>query len=175
MGLRVLLLVAAFAVILPAQKIATGYVEDFAIGGIKTFGFMKQDRQKPDELAEDVETAEFIKTELVQALSNAGLTPAAENPDFVIAFYAKTYVRSSYRVAGFKTAGSELALSQDNHDMGVLIVDFVSLDRQQAIWRGRADKAINQKNAPKVITKVCQKLVRQFQKDIKAQTKSRKR
>jgi uncharacterized protein DUF4136 len=175
MGFRLILLLTACSLTLTAQKIASGYAEDFPIGDLKTFAFMAQERQKPDELAEDVESAEFIKNQLIAALTAAGYTLTVENPDFVIAYYAKTYLRSTYRHLGYKTLDSEMAVSQDNYDTGVLIVDFISLQRKQAVWRGRADKTISQKNVPKVITKVCQKLVQQFEKDIKAQAKRRKR
>ena len=170
-------LAITLALCLPAtaQKIATGYAEEFPIGELKTFQFLKQERKSPDGLAEDPESEQFIRERLAEELVAAGLRPVESNPDFAIAFYAKTYLRTSYRVLNYKTYDSDLALGQDHYDMGTLVVDFVSVKNNQAVWRGRADKAINQKNAPKVIRQVAAKLVKQFQKDAKRQAKKLKK
>lgn len=158
-----------------AQKIATGYAEGFPIGELKTFQFLKQERKSPDGLADDPESEQFIRERLGEELIAAGLRPVEANPDFVIAFYAKTYLRTSYRVLNYKTYDSDLALSEDHYDMGTLVVDFISVQHNQAVWRGRADKAVNQKNAPKVVRQVAKKLVKQFQKDAKQQAKKIKK
>jgi len=168
----VLLLMAPYAL---SQEIATGYAESVALGELQTFQFLKQDRQSPDGLADDPETEEFIRNQLGGQLVAAGFRPVTENPDFYIAFYAKTYLRASHDVLGYKTLDSPLAIRRDEYDMGVLIVDFVSPDLKSAIWRGRADKAVNQKNAEKSVQKVSKKLVGQFQKDVKRQARQSKK
>jgi hypothetical protein len=57
--------------------------------------------------------------------------------------------------------------------VGTLAVDFVAARLNRAVWMGAATKALPIKNSEKDIDKACEKLVKQFDKDVKAQQKKR--
>ena len=73
----------------------------------------------------------------------------------------------------WRPAGYGAALAPDHYEVGTLAVDFVAARLNRAVWMGAATKALPIKNPEKDIDKACEKLVKQFDKDVKAQQKKR--
>ena len=161
----------AFAFDGVAQEIQTGYQPDSPLSELKTFRFFNQQRTAPDGLADDPVTEEQLRTLLIDNLTSIGLEPASEAPDFFIAFYAKAHLRTKFKALGYSAYGPIAGLTPETYEVGTLIVDFVSSDGKQAVWRGMATKRLKAENLDRDLRKICQKLIQQFQRDAKKQAK----
>ena len=73
----------------------------------------------------------------------------------------------------WRPAGYGAALAPDHYEVGTLAIDFVAARLNRAVWMRIATKALPIKNSEKDIDKACEKLVKQFDKDVKAQQKKR--
>jgi hypothetical protein len=160
------------------QEIESGYNPDFPLAELKTFNFFSQkQRGKQDDLAEDREAERQIRESLAEQLRLKGFE-LSSNPHFVIAFYAKAVTRTRFQANAYGAWDSTLAtISPENYEVGTLVVDFVNLQAQKAVWRGVATKSIRsddpESNA-KLIRKASEKLINRFLKDGKKQAKRRK-
>ncbi len=73
----------------------------------------------------------------------------------------------------WRPAGFGATPAPNHYEVGTLAVDFVAARGNRAVRMGIATKALPIKNPEKDIDKACEKLVMQFDKDVKAQQKKR--
>jgi len=154
-----------------AQRIETGLDSSFPLSTLQTFDFLKQERQSPDELATDADAESLIRENLASQLSTIGKRKTNTNPDFLVAFYAKSVAQTRWRTAGY---GGQFGATAETYEVGTLVVDVVSRRDGRAVWRGVATKTLSSKKRnEKAIRETCAKLARQFKKDTEKQMKGK--
>ena len=152
-----------------AQNVETKFDSSFPLSTLQTFDFLKQVRESPDALATNTDAESLIRENLETQLSAVGKRKTDTNPDFLVAFYAKSVAQTRWRTAGH---GGQFGATAETYEVGTLVVDLVSARDRQTIWRGIATKTLSSKKAnEEVIRKACTKLAKQFEKDIEKQKK----
>ncbi len=155
-----------------AQKISSGYVEDYPLSTLKSYAFAIQEREKQDGLADKPTNEALIKEVLGEEMEAAGFTRVASNPDFLVAFYTHRQLKTSYQALG---RAAPRDFGTDHYEVGHLYVDFVVFQSKKAAWSGIASKALRNSQPEKLVRKACRKLVDQFRKDVRKQDKQRNR
>ncbi len=167
-------IVGLFQAALCAQKIDSGYDETFPLSELKTFGFLAQERSEPDGLASNRQAEALIRENLVNQFLAAGFVPAETEPDLLIAFYAKTTLKTSWTAAGYARLGE---FGSDHYEVGTLVVDVISHRIKRAVWQGVASKALRGKDREErreIVEDACAKLVERFRKDAEKQAKKKR-
>jgi hypothetical protein len=159
-----------------AQDIQTDYDRNFDLTTIKTFHFLQFDRGSNDPLASNPIVERRIRDYLTASLEAAGLQ-LSNTPDILIAYYGQLDEQSSWSVtgygygAGWRWGGGTGYIDQQTYTVGTVVVDFVSTQTNDAVWRATASRTVDPKKSDKNIRKGAEKLVKQFQKDIREQVK----
>ena len=108
---------------------------------------------------------------IVGQLSTIGKRKTNTNPDFLVAFYAKSVAQTRWRTAGY---GGQFGATAETYEVGTLVVDVVSRRDGRAVWRGVATKTLSSKKRnEKAIREACAKLAKQFKKDTEKQMKGK--
>ena len=173
------LLIAAFSVLsgalqeaILAQKISSGYVEDYPLSTLKSYAFAIQEREVRDGLADKPTSEALIREALREELEAAGFALVLDSPDFLVAFYAHRQLKTSYQALG-RAAPQEFGT--DHYEVGNLYVDFVVFQSKEAAWSGVASKTLRNGQPEKLVRRACRKLVEQFRKDARKQEKQKNR
>ena len=161
-----------------AQDVETDYDRSFDLSSVKTFNFIAFERGEQDPLRSNPIVDKRIRESLTDALQSAGMQ-VSENPDILIAYYGQLDQQSSWSVtgygygAGWRWGGGTGYIDEQKYTVGTVVVDFVSTQTKEAVWRATASKTVNPKKSEKNIRKGAEKLVKQFQKDARNQAKQR--
>ena len=175
---QILLLLFSLSVVSTtwAQDIQTDYDRSFDLSSIKTFNFLQFDRGRNDPLASNPIVERRIRDYLTTALEAAGMQ-LSSTPDIVIAYYGQLDEQSSWYVsgygygAGWRWGGGTGYIDQQTYTVGTVVVDFVSTQTKDAVWRATASRTVDPKKSDKNIRKGTEKLVKRFQKDVREQSK----
>ena len=164
------MLVGLLAISAQAQSVQTDYDRSVKLANLKTFTFIEQRRGPADPLAADSLNDNRIRTAIESQLMGNGLR-TDENADFGIAYYVTTKNKLSVQDFGYGPprwfGHRDIRVNQDTE--GTLMVDFIDLQSNQVIWRGRASGTLELKGVDKKINKSVEKLVKQFVKDTQKQ------
>src|SRR6267154_6517050 len=104
--MRVFRVTVAGALFLFAVTVAFGmsvksdYEKNFDFSQLHTFAF-KTDRGSNDPLSTNTLEAGRIQNALTAQLQANGFTQAAQNPDFIVAFYSRTKQKTQVQSTGF--------------------------------------------------------------------------
>jgi hypothetical protein len=158
--------------VLFSQEIRSGSDPQFKLTQLKTFNFMVQQRKSPDGLAANPGVEQLIRENLEAQLVAAGYMKTETTPDFLIAFYGKSVQKSSWQTPGYKVMRHDQNIVAEGDQEGTLVVDFISRELNQGVWRGVATKALtmDKEKDTKMVRTACQKLIKQYQKDVSKQT-----
>src|SRR5437773_12257212 len=83
-ALSLVVVVAAFG-----MSVKSDYEKNFDFSKLHTFTF-KTERDSNDPLSKNTLEAERIQNALAAQLQASGFTQAAQDPDFIVAFYSRT-------------------------------------------------------------------------------------
>jgi hypothetical protein len=162
-----------------AQDIKTDYDRNFDLQSLKTFNFLPQERAADDPLKAIPFVEQRIQDGLTAALAKQGIQKS-DNPDFVIALYAKLEKQSQWNVsgysgwgAGWRYGGGMGTIDQQSYIVGTVVVDFVSSKTKNAVWHGSATRTVDLEKSEKNIRKGTEKMMKEFSKDIEKQQKSK--
>ena len=181
MKTRLFILGAALAATAMALEPQTGSYFDakYDFTTLRTWDFKNQRRISRDPLADNALWAEMIRKEITASLHQSGLDRAAENPDFLVAFYVGLKERYAVRSLdyGFPApwAGRRFRITwgwPDHVDVwtvpytdSTLIVDFIDGDTNMLFWRGYDIETVDMTKPYKALDKGVYKIVKQFLKD----------
>src|SRR2546425_10430100 len=87
-----------------AMSVKSDYEKTFDFTQLHTFAF-KTDRASNDPLITNTLEAGRIQNALAAQLEANGFTQAAQNPDFVVAFYSRTKQKTQVQSSGFGGSG----------------------------------------------------------------------
>lgn len=162
-----------------AQDIKTDYDRNFDLQSLKTFNFLPQERAADDPLKAIPFVEQRIQDGLTAALAKHGIQKS-DNPDFVIALYAKLEKQSQWNVSGYggwgpswRYGGGMGTIDQQSYIVGTVVVDFVSSATKNAVWHGSATRTVDPEKSEKNIRKGTEKMVKEFSKDMEKQQKGK--
>jgi Domain of unknown function (DUF4136) len=162
-----------------AQDVKTDYDRTFNLQSLKTFNFLPQERAADDPLKAIPFVQQRIQDGLTEALAKRGIQKS-DNPDFVIALYAKLENESQWNVsgyggwgAGWRYGGGMGTIDQQTYTVGTVVVDFVSTKTKNAVWHGSATRTVDPEKSEKNIRKGSEKMINEFSKDVAKQQKSK--
>ncbi|MBK5291625.1 MAG: DUF4136 domain-containing protein [Acidobacteriia bacterium] len=146
----------------------------FPIQDLKAFRFLGGARAENDSLSKDFPLDRAIRDQLAGELAAIGLRQDQTDADFLVAFYAKSLMRSSWASLGYTSWDTSANVMGEPYQKGTVIVDFVSVRTNQLVWRGVAEGLLESKDRKKAVPDACRKLVQAFQKVAQKQTKANK-
>ena len=82
------------------MSVKSDYDKNFDFSQLHTFAF-KTDRANNDPLSTNTIEAGRLQSALTAQLEASGFTQAAQDPDFIVAFYATTKEKTQVQSAGF--------------------------------------------------------------------------
>lgn len=158
-----------------AMSVKTDYDKDYNMGGLKTFAFKDQQRGNRDPLKNNTLTSERIKDGLTAQLEASGYRYDADNPDFLVAYYAGSKEKLDIESFGYGFPrrwrwgfGSDIWTRY--YREGSIVADVIDTKTNQLVWRGLVTDTIAD-NKPdqseKQISEGAKVLVKHFLKDVK--------
>ena len=166
-------------------SVKSDYQKDFDFGQLRTFAF-KTERANNDPLATNTIEAERIQNALAAQLSANGFTQAADNPDFIVAFYSRT--RTQTRVEsgpgfGFGPGfgwgygvpfrgrwrwGYGPNIWTSTFMQGCVMADIIDTKTQELVWRGVVQDTVHGiGQSEKEANNAAKDLVKRYLKDTK--------
>ena len=143
----------------------------FPIQGLRAFRFSGGARAEDDSLSKDFPLARAIGERLAGELTAIGIRQDQTEADFLVAFYAKSMMRSSWGSLGYTSWDTSANLMGEPYQKGTVIVDFVSVRTNQLVWRGVAGGVLEAKDREKALPETFFKLIQSFQKLAQKQAK----
>jgi hypothetical protein len=187
-----LLLVAVTAAF--GMSVKSDYTKNYDFSQLHTFAF-KTDRASNDPLSTNTLEAGRIQNALAAQLQANGFTQAAQNPDFIVAFYSRTKQKTQVQSSGFGGSGFgglgfgfgrgfgwgygvpyrarwRWGLGPDiwttNYTQGCVMADVIDARTNELVWRGRVTDTINGiGQSEKQTDQAAKDLVKKFVKDAK--------
>jgi hypothetical protein len=130
-------------------KVSTDYNEEFDFSRFKTFDWVGQ-RATPlrDPLIDTALIERRVKRAVEQELAIKGYERApADEPDFLIAYHLGTQSQVDVSTCGYHYPTSPHCWGREidayTYTEGTLILDFISPDNSELVWRGTASGAIH--------------------------------
>lgn len=182
--LSLLFLMAVVPAALGAS-VKSDYQKDFDFDQLRTFAF-KTERMGNDPLATNTIEAERIQNALAAQLSANGFTQAADNPDFIVAFYSRTQTRTrveSTPAFGFGRGfgwgygvpfrgrwrwGYGPDIWTTTYMQGCVMADIIDAKTQELVWRGVVQDTVHGiGQSEKEANNAAKDLVKQYLKDTK--------
>ena len=172
------------------MSVKSDYEKDFDFSQLHTFAF-KTDRASNDPLRTNTIEAERIQNALTAQLEANGFTQAAQNPDFIVAFYATTRNKTQVQSAGWGPGfggfgwgrgfgwgygmpggGWRWGYGPDiwttNYTQGCVMADIVDPKTNELVWRGAVTDTVNGiGQSEKQSNQAAKDLVKSFLKDAK--------
>ena len=159
-----------------ALDVQAAFDPKFSLFQLKSFSFAKQERKSPDGLATDPGTESLIRENLESQFSAIEMQKTDAEPDFLVAFYAKSVLRTRWQTPGYSGLGSTGNAAPEGYEVGTLVVDIIDRKSNQVVWRGMATKTLgpNKKKVDQAVREACMKLAKQFKKDAEKQSKKKR-
>jgi len=168
------------------MSVKSDYDKDFDFSKLRTYSF-KSERANNDPLRTNDIQAERIQNALAAQLGANGFTESAQDPDFIVAFYArtkeKTQVESNGPGFGFGPdfgwgygipyrARWRWGFGPDiwtyTYTQGCVMVDIIDRQKGELIWRGVVKDTVNGiGQSEKQANQAAKDLVKRFLKDAK--------
>jgi hypothetical protein len=194
--MKVFRITAAGALVLVAITAALGmsvksdYETSYDFSRLKTFAF-KTDRASNDPLIRNTIEANRIQDALRSQLEANGFSPTAQEPDFIVAFYATTKQKTSVQESvgpgfggfgygrgfgwgyGIPGAGRwRWGFGPDiwttNYTQGCVMADIIDPHTNELVWRGVVRDAVNGiGQSEKQANQAAKDLIKNFLKDSK--------
>jgi hypothetical protein len=158
------------------SNVKTDYDKSFDFARLKTFTFRSEwekDRSMPNTLVDN-----RIEDALRRDLEARGFRYQPDGPaDFVVAYYARQQEKVEPTVIGYGMPnrwrwgwGPEFWTRY--YTQGSVLVDFVTPNNNQLVWRGRVTDTVSGLNqSEKQIDKGVKQLVKHFEKDVEKSEK----
>ena len=182
--LSLLFLMAVVPAALGAS-VKSDYQKDFDFDQLRTFAF-KTERAGNDPLATNTIEAERIQNALAAQLSANGFTQAADNPDFIVAFYSRTQTRTRVESTpsfGFGRGfgwgygvpfrgrwrwGYGPEIWTTTFMQGCVMADIIDAKTQELVWRGVVQDTVHGiGQSEKEANNAAKDLVKRYVKDTK--------
>jgi hypothetical protein len=174
---------AAFGV-----SVKSDYEKSFDFSQLRTFAF-KTDRASNDPLRTNTIEAGRIQNALTAQLEASGFTQSAQNPDFIVAFYARSKQKTQVQSTGFGPGfgygpgfgwgygipfrgrwrwGMGPDIWTSTYTQGSVMVDIIDPKNNELVWRGVAKDTINGiGQSEKQANQAAKDLVKKYMKDAK--------
>jgi hypothetical protein len=195
--MRVFRATAASALLLLAvtagfgMSVKSDYEKTYDFNRLHTFAF-KTDRASNDPLNTNTIEAGRIQYALAAQLESNGFTQSSENPDFIVAFYARTKQKTQVQSAGFGPGlggfgygrgfgwgygipgggrwrwGYGPDIWTTNYTQGCIMADIIDPKTNELVWRGVVKDTVNGiGQSEKQSNQAAKDLVKNFLKDAK--------
>ena len=176
------------------MSVKSDYQKTYDFSRLRTFAF-KTDRASNDPLSTNTLEAGRIQNALAAQLQANGFTQAAQNPDFIVAFYSRTKQKTQVQSSGFGGSGFgglgfgfgrgfgwgygvpyrarwRWGLGPDiwttNYTQGCVMADVIDARTNELVWRGRVTDTVNGiGQSEKQTDQAAKDLVKKFVKDEK--------
>jgi len=168
------------------MSVKSDYAKDFDFSKLKTYSF-KSERANNDPLRTNDIQGERIQNALAAQLGANGFTQSAQDPDFIVAFYArtkeKTQVESNGPGFGFGPdfgwgygipyrARWRWGFGPDiwtyTYTQGCVMVDIINRHKGELVWRGVVKDTVSGiGQSEKQANQAAKDLVKRFLKDAK--------
>jgi hypothetical protein len=173
------------------MSVKSDYEKNFDFSQLHTFAF-KTDRASNDPLSTNTIEAERIQKALTAQLEANGFTQAAQDPDFVVAFYATTRDKTQVESTGFGPAFGGFGYGRGfgwgygipgggrwrwgfgpdiwttNYTQGCVMADIIDPKTNELVWRGAVKDTVNGiGQSEKQSNEAAKDLVKSFLKDAK--------
>ena len=173
------------------MSVKSDYQKTYDFSRLRTFAF-KTDRTSDDPLTTNTIEAERIQNALAAQLEANGFTQAAQDPDFIVAFYARTKqvtsVQSTPGFGGFGRFGYGRGFGwgygvpgagrwrwgfgpdiwTTNYTQGCVMADVIDPKTNELVWRGAVtDTVTGIGQSDKQANQAAKDLVKSFLKDAK--------
>ena len=183
-ALVILAVTAAFG-----MSVKSDYEKTYDFSRLHSFAF-KTDRASNDPLNTNTIQAGRIQNALAAQLEANGFTQAGENPDFIVAFYARTKEKTQVQSTGYGFGGFGYGrgfvwgygipgggrwrwgygpdIWTTNYTQGCVMADIIDPKTNELVWRGAVTdtvKGIGQ--SEKQSNQAAKDLVKNFMKDAK--------
>jgi hypothetical protein len=199
--MKVLRVTVAAALVLVAITAALGmsvksdYEKTYDFSRLKTFAF-KTDRASNDPLTANTIEANRIQDALRSQLEASGFSPTVQEPDFIVAFYARTKQKTSVESVGPAFGGFGYGrgfgwgygipgagrwrwgfgpdIWTTTYTQGCVMADIVDPRTNELVWRGVVMDTVNGiGQSEKQANQAAKDLVKNFLKDAKKAEKQR--
>ncbi|MEA2551827.1 MAG: hypothetical protein QOJ65_3 [Fimbriimonadaceae bacterium] len=182
-ALLLLAVTAAFG-----MSVKSDYEKNFDLSGLRTFAF-KTERASNDPLSTNTIEAGRIQNALAAQLAANGFSQAPQNPDFIVAFYARSREKTQVVNAGFAPGfgfGSGFGwgygipyrarwrwgygpdIWTTTYTQGCVMADVIDARTNDLVWRGVVKDTVNGiGQSEKQADQAAKDLVKQFLKDAK--------
>jgi len=192
--MRVFRVTVAGALVLFAVTAAFGmstksdYEKNFDFSQLRTFAF-KTDRASNDPLSTNTLEAKRIQNALASQLQANGFSQAAQNPDFIVAFYSRSKQKTQIQSSGFGPGfgfgrgfgwgygipyrarwrwGFGPDIWTTNYTQGCVMADVIDPKNNEVVWRGVVTDTISGiGQSEKQTDQAAKDLVKKFVKDAK--------
>jgi hypothetical protein len=181
-ALLLLAVTAAFG-----MSVKSDYEKTYDFSQLHTFAF-KTDRASNDPLTTNTIEAGRIQNALASQLKANGFTQATQDPDFIVAFYARTKQKTSIQSTGFGGFGYGRGFGwgygipgggrwrwgygpdiwATNYTQGCIMADIIDPRTNELVWRGVVKDTVNGiGQSDKQANQAAKDLVKNFLKDSK--------
>ena len=135
------------------MRVSSDYDETVDFNAYTSFSWMAQPDQVRGNLTRLGQLQEKIESAVEQNLVSHGFSKASEDPDFYVVYHAALEQQITgatidtwgygYR-RPFRRAGVVYAdVTVDSYQEGTLIIDIVDAEKNELVWRGTAEGAVN--------------------------------
>jgi hypothetical protein len=190
---KTLLTVLLFSAALTAafgSSTKSDYQKDFNFSRLHTFSF-KTERDGRDRLATNTIEAQRIQNALTVQLEGNGFTRAADNPDFVVAFYSRVKEKTEINSTGFGYGpawgwgygipyrnrwrwGRGPDIWTSTYTQGCVMADIIDSKTQELVWRGVVQDTVNGiGQSEKQVNTAAKDLIQRFLKDSRSAEKQK--
>ena len=191
-ALVILAVTAAFG-----MSVKSDYEKTYDFGRLHTFAF-KTDRASNDPLSTNTIEAGRIQNALAAQLESNGFRQSSENPDFIVAFYARTKQKTSVQSTGFDPGFGGFGYGRGfgwgygipgggrwrrgygpdiwttNYTQGCVMADVIDPKNNELVWRGVVKDTVNGiGQSEKQANQAAKDLVKNLMKDAKKVDKKR--
>jgi hypothetical protein len=183
---RVTIVAVMFLVAVTAQgmSVKSDYQRNYDFSRLRTFAF-KTDRVDNDPLVTNTIEANRIQSALNTQLEMNGFSQSLQSPDFIVAFYSRTRVKTQVQSTGFGFDpgfgwgygipyrgrwrwGYGPDIWTTTYTQGCIMADFIDAKNNELVWRGMARDTVNGiGQSEKQANQAAKDLVKQFVKDAK--------
>lgn len=186
----------AGALIMMAVTIALGlsiksdYDKNYDFSRLRTFAF-KTDRAENDPLITNTIEANRIQSALNAQLEMNGFSQSSQSPDFIVAFYSRTRLKTQVQSTGFGFGrgfgwgygvpyrgrwrwGYGPDIWTTTYTQGCIMTDIIDAKTNELVWRGMAKDTVNGiGQSEKQANQAARDLIKRFVKDAKKVNKQK--
>ena len=177
------------------MSVKSDYEKTYDFSRLHTFAF-KTDRASNDPLSTNTIEAGRIQNALAEQLQANGFTQAAQNPDFIVAFYARTKEKTQVQSTGFGPGLGRFGYGRGfgwgygipgggrwrwgygpdiwttNYTQGCVMADIIDPNTNELVWRGVVKDTVNGiGQSEKQSDQAAKDLVKNFLKDARKEEK----